>query len=235
MHKLMAALAVCLALATPASALAEPPTLTVTGQGSATAIPDIGTIRVGVETDGKTAAQALTANNTLAGRLIATLKGAGVEPRDIQTGTLFVEPQYDHQSGTQQQRAPEVVGYRVVNEVAVTIRALGDMGAILDQVVRAGANRINSVGFGLSDDRAATDEARRQAVADARRIAEVYAEAAGVKLAGILSINDGGGFQPQPRGGIMMRAEAASVPIEAGESTVRASVTIVWQIASGGE
>jgi uncharacterized protein YggE len=111
---------------------------------------------------------------------------------------------------------------------------LGDMGAILDEVVQAGANRINSVGFGLSDDSVVTDEARRRAVADAKRIAALYAEAAGVSLAGILSINEGGRFQPQPRGGLMMRAEASSVPIEAGESTVRANVTIVWEIAPDG-
>lgn len=160
MQKLVVALAVAIVVAVAAPVLAEPPTLTVTGQGSASAAPDIGTIRAGVEAGGKTAAEALAANNALAGRLIATLKQAGVEPRDIQTGSLFVEPQYSRVSGTQPEWTPEVVGYRVVNEVSVTIRALGDMGAILDEVVQAGANRINSIRFGLSDDRAVTDEAR---------------------------------------------------------------------------
>lgn len=234
MQKLLGALAVAMVLAVPVQLLAEPPTLTVTGQGSASAVPDIGTIRAGVETDGNTAAEALAANNALAERLIATLKQAGVAPSDIQTGSLYVEPRYARVSGTQPDRAPEVVGYRVVNEVSVTIRAVGDMGAILDAVVQAGANRINSIGFGLNDDRAVTDEARREAVADAKRIADIYAEAAGVKLVGILSIREGGNIQPQPGGGLMMRSEASSVPIEAGESTVRASVTIVWEIAPGG-
>jgi hypothetical protein len=230
----MAVLAITVAVALPAPLVAEPPVLSVTGQGSASAAPDIATIRAGVETAGTTAAEALAANNALAGRIIATLKEAGVAPRDIRTGTLFVEPYYGEMSGSQPRRAPEVVGYRVVNEVAVTIRALGDMGAILDQVVRAGANRINSVGFDLSDDSAVTDEARRRAVADAKRIAGLYAEAAGVKLARILSISEGGGVQPLPRGGIMMRAEASSVPVEAGESMVQVSVTIVWEIAPAG-
>jgi hypothetical protein len=234
MQNLIAAVAVALVLALPAPVQAEPPTLTVAGQGSASAAPDIGTIRAGVETDGKTAAEALAANNALAGRIIATLKEAGVTPRDIQTGALFVEPLYSRVSGTQPERTPAVVGYRVVNEVAVTIRALGDMGAILDRVVQAGANRINSIGFGLSDDRAVADEARRRAVADAKRVADLYAEAAGVKLAGILSINEGGSFQPQPQAGMLMRAEASSVPVEAGQSTVQASVIIVWAIAPGG-
>jgi uncharacterized protein YggE len=233
MHRFLGTLTVCMVLAVAAPVLAEPPTLTVTGQGSASAAPDIGTIRAGVETDGKTAAEALAANNALAAALIATLKEAGVEPRDIQTGSLNVEPIYQQRgSGTMPEQMPEVAGYRVVNEVSVTIRMLGDMGAIVDAVVKSGANRINSIGFGLSDDREVTDQARRAAVADARRIAENYAEAAGVRLAGILSISDGGGFQPHP--GMMFRAESASVPIEAGQNTVRANVTIVWEIAPGG-
>jgi uncharacterized protein YggE len=237
MHKFIAVLAISAALALPAPVLAEPvvATLTVTGQGSASTAPDIGTIRAGVETSGKTAAAALAANNALAGQLIATLKDAGVAPRDIQTGSLYVEPSYNRVSGTQPDQTPEVIGYRVLNEVSVTIRALGDMGAILDAVVQSGANRINSIGFGLSDDQAVTDEARREAMADAKRIAALYAEAAGVKLARILSISEGGSIQPRPGGGMMLRAEASSVPIEAGESTVQASVTIVWEIAPAGE
>jgi uncharacterized protein YggE len=226
---------IAIALTLTGPALAEPATLTVTGHGSASTAPDIGTIRAGVETDEKTAAEAVMANNALAQQIIATLKEAGVAPRDIQTGSLFVEPRYGDSSGSLPRRTPVIVSYRVVNEVAVTIRTLKDMGAILDRVVQAGANRINSIGFGLSDDRAVTDEARRNAVADALRIADIYAEAAGVKLAGILSINEGGSFRPQQRGGTMMRAEASSVPVEPGETKVRASVTMVWEIRSGGD
>jgi uncharacterized protein YggE len=217
MYKLMPAMAIAIALTLTGPALAEPVTLTVTGHGSASSAPDIGTIRAGVETDEKTAAEAVMASNALSRQIIATLKEAGVAPRDIQTGSLFVEPRYGDMSGSLPRRAPAIVSYRVVNEVSVTIRALKDLGEILDRVVQAGANRINSVGFGLSDDRDVTDEARRNAVA-----------------AGILSINEGGSFQPQQRGGVMMRAEASSVPVEAGESTVRASVTIVWEIAPNG-
>jgi uncharacterized protein len=236
MQRLIAAVAIVLTMAVPVYAPAQPATLTVTGQGSASAAPDIGMIRAGVETEGKTAAAALTANNALAARIIATLKEGGVAPGDLRTGNLRVDPIYANRSGSSQQRTPEVAGYRVVNEVSITIRDLAGMGALLDRVVRAGANRINSVGFGLSDDSALTDEARRRAVAEARRIAAVDAEAAGVKLVKILSISEGGSFPPQPGPALRMSVEAASsVPVEAGESTVRASVTMVWEIAPGGE
>jgi len=223
-----------LAAALPQAAPAETATLTVTGQGRATAAPDIATIRAGVETEGATAAEALAANSALAASIIATLKETGVAPRDIQTSGLYVEPLYEQPAPGQQRQAPRIAGYRVVNEVAVTIRDIGAMGAALDRLVAAGANRINSLGFGLADDRPLADAARREAVADARRAASALAEAAGVKLVRILSVADGGGGGPGPMPGIQFRAEAMAVPVEAGETTVRASVTVVWEIAPAG-
>lgn len=224
------ALAAGLALASPA--LSEVATLTVNGQGTATAAPDIASIRAGVETDGATAAEALAANSALAAKIIAALKAAGVAPRDIQTSGLNVQPLYGDMPRTQEApQVPQVVGYRVSNTVAVTIRALDGMGATLDDLVAAGANRIDSVSFGFGDDAAVSDEARRRAVADARRSADVLAEAAGVKLVRVLSVSDGGSFQPQPMGGAMFRAERMAVPVETGESSVQANVTVVWEIA----
>jgi len=229
---LVLALAIAAAFPVAGPARAETATLTVTGEGSAGAAPDLATIRTGVETDGATAAAALAANSAAAARIIETLKAAGVAPRDIQTSDLFVQPLYREPTRQLPQQPPEVAGYRVMNTVAVTLRDLGAMGAVLDAVVRAGANRIDSIGFGLADDTAPADEARRQAVADARRRADVLAEAAGVKLVRVLSIAEGGGIHPQP--GMAFRAEAMAVPVEAGEATVRAAVTIVWEIAPGG-
>lgn len=226
------ALAVALALAAPLRA--EVATLTVNGQGTATAAPDTASVHAGVETDGATAAEALAANSALAAKVIAALKAAGVEPRDIQTSGLIVQPLYGEVPRTLPEGAPQVpqvVGYRVANTLAVTVRALDGVGAVLDDLVAAGANRIDSVSFGLADDDGVADEARRRAVADARRSAAVLAESAGVTLARVLSITDGGSFQPQPMGGAMFRAEAMAVPVEAGESAVHATVTVVWEIA----
>jgi uncharacterized protein YggE len=226
--------AAALGLAGPGHA--ETATLTVTGQGSASAAPDIGAVRAAVETDGKTAAEALATNSALAAQVIETLKAAGVAARDIRTSGLIVQPLYGDSSGSQRRRSPEVVGYRVINAVMVTIRDPGAMGAVLDSVVRSGANRIDSISFGLSDDSALGDEARRAAVTDAKRRASVLAEAAGVALVRVLSIADGGAGGPPVvlhRGAMM--AEAAAVPIETGESTVRANVTMVWEIGPAGQ
>ncbi|HUF86404.1 MAG TPA: SIMPL domain-containing protein [Thermohalobaculum sp.] len=231
---LILALAVALAATGPALAQTETATLTVTGEGQLRAAPDIATIRAGVETEGRTAAEALAANNARAGRMIETLKAAGVAAGDIQTGRLSVEPYYADMQRTRPGEPPEIVGYRVVNEVGVTVRDLDALGGLLDQVVRAGANRINAIGFGIAEDTAQADEARRRAVADARRRAEVLAEAAGVRLARVISISEGGGVvRPMP--GVMMRAEAMDVPIERGEVEIAARVTLVWEIAPAEE
>ena len=233
MTRFLAVLAMVAALPMAAAAAEDgPATLTVSGEATASAAPDMATIRIGVETEAETAGAALEANNAEASRMIESLKGAGVAAKDIQTGTLMVHPRHANMDRTRPGEAPEIVGYRVINEVAVTIRDLDGFGALLDRVVEAGANRINAIRFGLTDDSELGDEARREAVADARRRAGVLAEAAGVRLVRVLSVTDGGGG-PRPMPAMMERAQAMdmNVPVEAGEVAVRASVTVVWEIA----
>ncbi|MFK7943398.1 MAG: SIMPL domain-containing protein [Paracoccaceae bacterium] len=215
----------------PLQVQAEPPTptLSLTGQGQVAVTPDIATISIGVESQQKTAGAALSENNAQAGAVITALKQAGVEPRDIQTSNFSVRPVYADRK-TLSQGAPKVVGYRVFNQVLARIRVLDDLGGILDQVVSTGANRIGGISFGLAEDGDARDEARKRAVADARRKAELYAAAAGVTLGPVLSISEAG-HQGGPRPMMMEARSAAAVPIEAGTSTIAASVMISWQIS----
>lgn len=235
-----AALVAALALAAPVAATAPataqeagPPTLTVSGTGVVSTAPDTATLRIGVETQAETAAAALADNSRLAQSVIDTLKRQGVADKDIQTANFSVYPVYDDayrsQSGSE---APKVVGYRVTNQVVARIRGLDDLGALLDATVSGGANRIDGLVFGLEDDAAAADEARRRAVAEAVRKAGVYAEAAGVTLQRIRSIDEGGGG-PVPMRDVAFRAQAAEAPapVAPGETTVAASVRIVWEIA----
>jgi hypothetical protein len=103
---------------------------------------------------------------------------------------------------------------------------------VLDKVVSAGSNQINGIQFQVSEPQAATDEARRLAVADAARKAKVYAAASAVGLGDILSISEGVHIEPPvPRQAKMMRAEApADVPIAQGEQAISVDVNIVWEI-----
>lgn len=220
--------AFALLLAVPAWA-EDDATLSLTGHGQVLVVPDIATISVGVETDGETAGEALAANTQQAGAVIAALKEAGVEARDIQTSNFSVQPVYSDRK-SQLDGAQRVVGYRVFNQVMARVRVLGDLGAILDKVVSTGANRINGISFGVAEDGAARDLARTRAVEDAVRKARLYAKAAGVALGPIISIVEverGGGPRPM----MMMEARAAApVPVEAGTTTIAASVNLTWQI-----
>ncbi len=234
---LVSALALALAFAAPALAQPaghmnhHPATLVVTGEGRASAAPDLALIRIGVETRAETAEAAMAENARQAGAVIEAAKARGVAAKDIQTSDLSIWPVYeDYRSG--EARPPKLVGFQVSNQVSVRLRDLAAAGEAIGALVSVGANRMNGIDFGFADDGALRDEARRRAVADAKRKAELYAEAAGVRLGPIKRIEEAGfvsGPRPMMRAAAMMD-EAAAPPIEAGESEISASVSIVWEI-----
>lgn len=227
------ALAMVLALSVPALAEEMRPTISVTGEGRVEARPDMATISLGVTTEGDTAKAALEANNSALAAVIERLKAAGTEDRDIQTSGLSLSPRYDY-NATDSSGQNRITGYIAANVVTVRVRNLDSLGTTLDSAVSDGANTLNGLAFGLQEPEPATDEARKEAVADARHKAELYAGAAGVKLGRVLSISEQGGYAlPMP-----MMAEAAgfkdaraSVPVEAGEVGVTATVSILYELA----
>lgn len=230
--------AAALALAAPAMAQAPdaapaspPATLSVSGTGEVSVPPDMATLMIGVESRADTAAAAVSDNNQAAQRIIQTLKDAGIEGKDIQTANFSVSPVYDQES-YQRPDGPRVIGYQATNQVVARIRDLDGLGGVLDAAVGSGANRIDGLVFGIEHDEEARDQARRRAIEDARRKAELYAEAAGVRLARIQSIREGGSSGPIPM--YDMRAAAApetmSVPIERGQTTLQADVQLIWEI-----
>ena len=135
------------------------PVMVMTGQGEVSRAPDVVRLFVGVEQQGATASAALAANYEAATRVLDTLAAAGVSEADIQTTQFAVNPAYDNRN-TRPSGVPEVVGYRVTNQVVARVRDLDGLGALLDRVVGHGANRINGIQFELEDDAAAEDEAR---------------------------------------------------------------------------
>lgn len=222
-------LASLLSLSTAALAQSAPATLTVTGEGVAEVSPDMATLSIGVTTIGATASEALAANSANLAGVLERLRAAGIEDRDIQTSNLSVNPNwtgYDSSSS-----GPSISGYTAMNMVTVRIRKLDGMGAVLDAAMTDGANTLNGLSFGLQEPRPAMDAARKAAFEDAASKAALMAETAGVKLGAIQSITEGGGYGgPAP----MFKdaaASAAPVPVEAGELSMSASVTVVWTIA----
>jgi hypothetical protein len=178
-----------------------------------------------------TAAEALSANSDAVAAMIARLKGAGIEDRDLQTSGLSLGPRYDYSNSSGEE--PKITGYMAQNMVTVRIRAIDTVGAVLDGAVTDGANSLNGLTFGMQDSAALLDEARRRAVADAAHKAGLYAEAAGITLGPVISISEPvGDLQLVP----MVMAEAAfakggAVPLATGEVNLSASVSIIYAIA----
>ena len=229
---------VAFALAAPAMAQAPDPadpadrrTLSVTGHGDASAEPDMATIRIGVENQAETPTAALEQNSAEIERVIGEIEAAGIAPKDIQTANFAVRPIYAHVE-PEQTEEPRVVAFRVSNEVIARVREIDRLGEVLASVVEAGANQINHLAFGIEDESSLRADARRAAMEDARQVAELYAEAAGVGLGPILSIDERQ-QGPVPVEHPMMALEAAdrgSVPIRRGETTLSATVDVVWEI-----
>ena len=231
--RLVSALALTAALcATPAFA----GQISISGTGEVAAAPDMAFVNSGVTSQGATAAEALAANTAAMNELIATLKAAGIEARDIQTSGFSVSPNYvysDARDANGYQLPPKVSGYQVYNTVNVRVRDLATLGAVLDKAVTVGANTINGVSFSVADPAPLFDEARKLAFANAKQKAELYAEVAGEKLGDIESISESQSYnQPQPQ---MMRAVAdsaasAPVPIESGELSFSIDVQVAWEL-----
>ncbi len=211
-------------------------TIAIEGRGEVTATPDTAFVNSGVTTQGATAREALDANTAAMAELLAALKAAGIEPRDIQTSGFSVNPNYvysDARDANGYSLPPKINGYQVANSVTVTVRALDQLGAILDKSVTVGANTINGVSFAVADPSSLYNDARKAAFADARTKAELYATLAGGKLDELVSISENQGISsPQP---YMVKAMAdgaarADVPVEAGEMTFGISVSVQWEL-----
>lgn len=210
-------------------------TITIEGRGEVRAAPDMALINSGVTTQGETARAALDANTAAMAELISTLKEAGVEARDIQTSGFSVNPNYVYSESRDEMGytlPPKINGYQVSNTVSVAVRNLDDLGGILDKAVNVGANTINGVTFSVADPTELYNEARKQAFADAREKAELYATAANATLGELEAISESQNINspiPMP---MFARAEAqaADVPVEAGEMTFEIGVNVQWEL-----
>ncbi|MHA6297524.1 SIMPL domain-containing protein [Devosia sp. CAU 1758] len=214
-------------------------TIAIEGRGEVRAAPDMATINSGVTSQGATAREALDANTAAMSELIATLKQAGIEARDIQTSGFSVNPNYvysDERDANGYSLPPRINGYQVSNSVTVVVRDLEDLGAILDQSVTVGANTVNGVSFSVADPSELLDEARKAAFANARDKAELYAGVAEATLGDLQSISEQQSFdspQPYPMYARAEMSAAADVPVESGEMSFAVTVNVSWDLNNG--
>jgi uncharacterized protein YggE len=229
-------LVLCLLLATSLSShgadtvTQDPAVLSVTGEATVTAAPDMVTVTIGVVTQANDAAEAVAANNSAMTKLNDVLDRFGIADRDRRTSNFTISPRYDYERRRDDGQAPEISWYEVSNQLTVRHRDIGRLGELLDAVVTAGSNRIAGLVFGNADSAGYLDEARKLAVKDALHKARLYAEAAGGSVGRVVSISEAGGPQPRPIVGRTMMAEAAAVPVAAGENEYRAVVSVVLEL-----
>jgi uncharacterized protein YggE len=223
----LAAAATVLALSS-AAAQNPPPSITVTGDASISVPPDIAQIDSGVTTEAKTAREAGEANNKAMGIVLLALKNAGIAEKDFQTSRLSLSPQ-SAAAGRNPNAPFQIVGYRASNRITVTIRDITKVADTIDVLVGAGANEISGISFMVSKASKLLDEARVEAIEDARRKADIYARAANVSLGAALSISEETAPGPIPYRK-MAAGMAASTPVAQGEETLRVSVTVAYEI-----
>jgi uncharacterized protein YggE len=205
-------------------------TLDVTGRAEIQAAPDIAHLSAGVTTQAATATAAMSDNATKMTATLAALKKAGIQDKHIQTSGLNLNPQYAYNNN----EAPRITGYQAMNNVNVTILDLSSAGAVIDTLVAAGATQINGPNFTIKNPDDLLDAARAEAVAKAKKRADVYAKASGMKLKRIISISEGSSdSMPQPQYKAMraMSAESAPTPVAQGEIGLGVAVNIRYELS----
>ncbi len=230
----VAAFAVFAAFASPAFAQEGRGTvLNVNAEGISEARPDLATISVGVITQGRTAQTALEENSQRMTRLLETLRHEGLAERDIQTDSVNVG---------QQRRQRVITGYQATNSVRVRVRAIEATGQVLEAIVATGGNRVQRIVLSHQDPLAQLDIARRSAVAEARRRAELYASALGSRVVRVIEVSEPGAVRV---GAEQLELTATlttdslldelpqilpAVPIVPGEVTTRVSVSVSFEL-----
>ena len=220
--------------AQPAERAAEAATISVTATGTVRAVPDEAALSAGVVTEAETAKAALDENNRRMAEVVAAFKDAGLADEDIRTTNVSLEPRYRYfEPRDGRQAPPQIVGYAASNQVTVRVGDLSRLGAILDLAVQIGANTLSGPHFGIEEPEPFEARARAQAVSKAREKAETLAEAAGVRLARVLTIEEGARCSPEPPPYARMAMQEAAdtaVPIEPGRQTIEVQVNVVWEI-----
>ena len=203
-------------------------TIEVDGSGETRTSPDTADLDVAIETQAKTAEEAANRNAALAAKVIDALKSKLGNRGKITTGGYSLNPEYDQRASEK----PRIIGYNAQNTVTVNTGALDLVGPLIDSAIAAGANRVNSLNFSVKDDTRARTEAIAIATRDARAQAEALASALSVKLGKVLKATTVSQARPIPMrmGRAMAMSANVATPVEPGEVTVAATVSLTFEI-----
>lgn len=200
--------------------------ITVDGRGEIKAEADTAKLNVTSTSKGATAQEAVKTNSNSANKLLSTLTSAGIDSKDIQTGSISVFPITDFSNNSQGQ----IIGYEASNSFNVTVRKVSDVGKIIDLVSQAGDFTISGITFSINDDTSLKDEAYKLAVKNARHKADIIAKEANRQISGIKSItlvdSQGPIFFTSP----LSVEKGADTPVIPGDITVSAQVSVQYFI-----
>jgi uncharacterized protein len=208
------------------------PHITLRAEAKSEERPNVAYLTFGVVNDAPTAEQAAADNVAPSGAAIDAVKAMGVDPKDIQSQSFSVSPVYleDRDPATRQPVKQKITGYRANHLFRLRLHDVDKAGFVVAKILARGANEAQNLSFGITDEAARMDALRIQAVAEARRRAEVYAKAASMKLGRLLALDP----QPGPAGYAdmpMRRFEAkAAIPIEPGVIQLTTEVEATFEL-----
>lgn len=201
-------------------------TVSTNGVAIVRSAPDEALVTLGVQTEADTAQGAMQANAERMADLTQALLDSGLDDEDLATATINLYPRWD-MNGT------SIIGFTAENQVTVTVRNLDRVGDIIDGGVQAGANLTSGITFRVSNGNEASDRALQEAVADARRKAEILAAAGGAELGAVVTIVEASSSSTPP----IVYAEEARAAADMATSVFpptlesQVSVTVVWALA----
>lgn len=205
-----------------------PQGILVSGEGRVSAPPDIALLNLGVSAKASSMAQAMSQAQDAANKVINSLKGNGVQDRDIQTSQFSAYAEYDFRNGQQ-----ILTGYRVTHILSVKVRNMDRIGKVIDDAAAAGGDTFQAQGisFTIDDPTPQREQAREKAVADARAKAEQLARLTGVGLGRPIMISESiSAAPPIPIAAPRAMESVAATPIQAGELEVIVNVQITYAI-----
>jgi len=188
-----------------------PNIVVVSGQGTVSTAPDKATVSLGVNTTGATAEEALQANATQMDAVLKALADAGIEEKDIQTQNMNVNKHVENRGTTQ-----ETTNYVANQQLSVVIHDVTKVGSVIDSAVKAGANDVGGIEFGLTDAATSKNAAFKEAVAVARAKAGTLAAAAGASVGSVVRIDENS-YDVQTN---FARYDMMAAPLAATDSTM---------------
>ena len=223
----------CLLISCSMAFAQETRTISVDGTSVIKAMPDRATVNISIESTAKDAKEASAQNAIVMNKIQKDIMALAITKDNIKTTNYNLYPLYNRKDNGRQ----EITGYSVSNQITVTVDNIDIVGNVIDTAINAGANSVNSVEFSLKDPQSYKDKVLVQAINDAKRKADIIAKTLGKNVVNVVSVNSNNSYIEARTFNSMMYAKAAdsvavgaSSPIQAGDISVKANVSIVFEI-----